>query len=112
MRTLSMIVLLLLTLAACSHSISLQFPSQTLTVETFSQGKPVQRCSIAAGSDKFRKLNELMQENVKGWHSRSADYVPAIVVISSDVNLYFDGGLLVVNYSGGEYSRTVSPDSL
>ncbi len=56
MRILSLTVLLLLALTGCSHSISLVLPPQTLTVETFSQGKAVQRCSIAPGSDKFGKL--------------------------------------------------------
>jgi hypothetical protein len=103
--------LLLLFTAGCSRSITLQIPSQTLTVETFSQGKAVQRCSVAPGSEKFRKLSQLMQQSVAGWRSRSADYVPSIVVIAGDISLYFMGDSVVVSYSGGEYSRSIAAGS-
>jgi hypothetical protein len=82
-----------------------------LTVETYSQGKADRRCSIAPASAKFGKLKDFLKQNAQGWHSRSADYQPSLVVIGSDINLYFMGDSVVMNYSGGEYSRSVSPDS-
>jgi hypothetical protein len=97
--------------AGCTRSISVNLAPQMLTVVTYSQGKADRRCSIAPDSAKFRKLNDFMKQNAQGWHSRSADYKPELVVIGSDINLYFMGDSVVMNYSGGEYSRTVSPDS-
>lgn len=111
MRTWRSVLLLLLFTGGCSRSISIEIPSQTLTVETFAQGKAVQRCSVAPGSEKFRKLSQLMQQSVAGWHSRRADYVPSVVVIAGDINLYFMGDSVVVDYSGGEYSRSLAADS-
>jgi hypothetical protein len=52
-----------------------------------------------------------MKQSAQGWHSRSSDYKPELVVIGTDINLYFMGDTVVMNYSGGEYSRTVSADS-
>ena len=52
-----------------------------------------------------------MKQNADGWHKRSEDYVPSLVVIGSDINMYFMNDLLVMNYNGGEYSRNVPPDS-
>jgi hypothetical protein len=97
--------------AGCSHTISINLTPQTLTVVTYSQGKADRRCSIAPDSAKFRKLSEFMKQSAQGWHSRSSDYTPSLVVIGTDINLYFMGDSVVMNYSGGEYSRTVSPDS-
>jgi hypothetical protein len=101
----------LLAAAGCSRTISVNLTPQTLTVVTYSQGKADRRCSIAPGSAKFRKLSDFLKQSAEGWHSRSSDYKPSLVVIGSDINLYFMEDSVVMNYSSGEYSRTVSPDS-
>jgi hypothetical protein len=107
MRVSRWTVLPLFALLGCARSISVALPHTALTVTVYSEGKVTQRCAIAPGSDKFRKLGQLMQENAAGWHSRSADYVPSIVVIGSDLNLYFVEDSVIVGESGGEYSRTI-----
>jgi hypothetical protein len=104
-------VWVLLAAAGCARTISVNLTPQILTVVTYSQGKADRRCSIAPDSAKFHKLSEFMKQSAQGWHSRSSDYKPELVVIGSDINLYFMGDSVVMNYSGGEYSRTVSPDS-
>ncbi len=111
MRVLIWAVLPLWVVAGCARSISIALPHTPLTVMVYSQGKVSQRCAIAPGSDKFRKLGQLMQENTAGWHSRSADYVPSMVVIGSGINLYFVDDSVIVSNSGGEYSRTLPADS-
>ncbi|MEJ0006252.1 MAG: hypothetical protein WDM77_07670 [Steroidobacteraceae bacterium] len=111
MRTFRSTAVLLLAIAGCSRSISIVLPAHSLTVLVYSQGKVAQRCAIVPGSEKFKSLSQLMQQNAAGWHSRSANYVPSIVVIGPDVNLYFMDDSMVVNYSGGEYSRTISADA-
>ena len=104
-------LLLYLAIAGCSRSIAIDIPPQTLTVLIYSQGTATQRCSIAPGSEKFRKLKQFMQQNSAGGGTRSADYMPSIVVIGPAINLYFADDFVVMNYSGGEYFRPVSRDS-
>jgi hypothetical protein len=111
MRALRWTVLPLLALVGCARSISVALPHTALTVMVYSDGKVTQRCAIAPGSEKFRKLGQLMQANAAGWHSRSTDYMPTIVVIGSDINLYFVEDSVIVGESGGEYSRTIPADS-
>jgi hypothetical protein len=104
-------VSVLLGAAGCTRTISINLTPQMLTVLTYLQGKPDRRCSIAPDSAKFRKLSDFIRQNAQGWHSRSSDYQPQLVVIGTDINLYFMGDTVVMNYSGGEYSHAVSPDS-
>ena len=111
MRLFGSVVLVLLLATACSRSMSVELAAQPLTVVQYAQGKATQRCVIAPGADKFRKLAEFMKQNADGWHKRSADYEPSLMVIGSDINLYFQDDLLVMSYNGGEYSRKVAPDS-
>jgi hypothetical protein len=111
MRILGSALLILLLATGCSRSISVELPAQALTVVVYSQGKASQRCVIAPASDKFRKLADFMKANAAGWHKRSGDYTPSLVVIGSDINMYFMDDLLVMTYNGGEYSRNVTPDS-
>jgi hypothetical protein len=111
MRIVGSVILVLLLASACSHSISVEFPAQPLTVVQYAQGKATQRCVIAPGADKFRKLADFMKQNTDGWHKRSADYEPSLMVIGPDVNMYFQDDLLVMSYNGGEYSREVAPDA-
>lgn len=107
----AVLVLVLLLAAGCSRSISVELPAQALTVVVYSHGQASQRCAIAPASDKFRKLADFMKANAAGWRKRSADYTPSLVVIGSDINMYFMDDLMVMNYNGGEYSRNVTPDS-
>ena len=75
------------------------------------RGKRANAVALPQRSDKFHKLAEFMKQNAAGWHKRSEDYEPSLVVIGSNVNLYFMNDLLVMSYNGGEYSRNVAPDS-
>jgi hypothetical protein len=111
MRTLISAISILLLATGCSRSISVELPAQALTVVMYSQGKASQRCVIAPNSDKFHNLADFIKQNTDGWHKRSADYMPSLVVIGSDINMYFMDDLLVMNYNGGEYSRNVAPGS-
>jgi len=111
MRTFGSAILVLLLVTGCSRSISVELPSQALTVVVYSHGKASQRCVIAPASDKFHNLSDFLKANAAGWHKRSGDYTPSLVVIGPDINLYFMDDLLVMNYNGGEYSRNVTPDS-
>jgi hypothetical protein len=108
-------LLLCLAIAGCSRSIAIDIPAQTLTVLVYSQGTATaiatQRCDIAPGSEKFRKLKQLLQQNSAGWRTRSADYTPSIVVIGPAINLYFAEDFVVMNYSGGEYFHPLARDS-
>ena len=104
-------LMLCLATTGCSRSIAIDIPSQTLTVLIYSQGTATQRCDIAPGSEKFRRLKQFMQQNSAGWRTRSADYMPSIVVIGPAINLYFADDFVVMNYSGGEYFHPVSRDS-
>ena len=111
MRLFGSAIAVLLLAAGCSRSISLELPSQPLTVVVYSQGKASQRCVIAPAAEKFRKLADFLKANAAGWHKQSGDYTPSVVVIGPDINLYFMEDLLVMNYHGGEYSRNVTRDS-
>jgi hypothetical protein len=104
-------LLLCLAITGCSRSIAIDIPLQTLTVLIYSQGTATQRCEIAPASEKFRRLKQFMQQNSAGWRTRSADYMPSIVVIGPAINLYFADDFVVMNYSGGEYFHPVSRDS-
>jgi len=109
MRTLTAV--LLLAIAGCSRSISIELPAHSLTVLVYSQDKVTQRCAIAPGTDKYKKLSQLMQQNASGWHRRSTNYVPSIVVIGPNINLYFTDDSVVESGSSGEYSRPISGDA-
>lgn len=111
MRIWLSVISVLLLVGGCSRSISVELPAQALTVVMYSQGKASQRCMLAPNSDKFHKLSDFMKQNASGWHKRTADYMPSLVVIGTQISLYFMDDLLVINYSGGEYSRNVAPDS-
>jgi hypothetical protein len=111
MRIFGSAILILLLATGCSRSISVELPSQALTVVVYSQGKASQRCVIAPASTKFSELADFLKANAAGWHKRSGDYTPSLVVIGSDINMYFMDDLLVMNYNGGEYSRDVTRDS-
>ncbi|HEV2701436.1 MAG TPA: hypothetical protein VGV09_07385 [Steroidobacteraceae bacterium] len=102
-------VAVLLALAACTHSISLVLPPQTVTVMAYADGKVVERCGFRPGSEKFQKLSQLLQQNSGGWHKRHSDYQPEILVVDGDVSLYFMSDSVVLNYSGGEFSRGIAP---
>jgi hypothetical protein len=104
---------LCLALVGCSRSIAVDIPAQTLTVLVYSQGTAIatQRCDIAPGTEKFRKLKQLLQQNSAGWRTRSADYMPSIVVIGPAINLYFAEDFVVMNYSGGEYFHPLTRDA-
>lgn len=111
MRIVKFAVLPLLVLVGCARTISIAPPSKPLTVMVYAQGKVVQRCAIAPGTEKMRKFGQLMQQNAAGWHSQSEGYEPELVVIGSDINLYFMGDLAVVNNARGEYSRPIPADT-
>jgi hypothetical protein len=111
MRIVGAATWVLLLATACSRSISVELPAQALTVVAYTQGIASQRCVISPASDKFRTLAGFMKQNADGWHKRSGDYVPTLVVIGPDINLYFMDDQLVMNYDGGEYSRKVAPGS-
>src|SRR6202451_2712973 len=68
-------LLLCLAFAGCSRSIAIDIPPHTLTVLVYSQGIATQRCDIAPGSEKFRKLKQFMQQNSAGWRARTEDYM-------------------------------------
>ena len=110
MRKSVLTALLLLALSACSRSITISLPPQSVTVMAYSAGKVVQRCGFSAGTEKFRKLAELLQQHSSGWHKRYTNYVPQFLVVDGDVSLYFMDGSMVLNYSEGEFSRAVSSD--
>jgi hypothetical protein len=109
-RAVSVAVLLVL-LAGCTHSVSVALPSQTVTVMAYADGKVVERCGFGPGSEKFQKLSQLLQQNSGGWHKRHSDYQPEFMVVDGDVSLYFMSDSVVLNYSGGEFTRGMSPDA-
>jgi hypothetical protein len=111
MRKLVSLALLLIATSACTHSITVTLPPQTATVMAYANGKVVQRCAIRSGSEKFQKLNQLLQQHSGGWHKRYTNYQPSILVVDGDVSLYFMDGSVVVNYSGGEFSRNLAADT-
>ncbi|HTY94880.1 MAG TPA: hypothetical protein VMC02_13380 [Steroidobacteraceae bacterium] len=102
---------LLLTLCGCSRSISVQLPAQKLVVLVYADGKVAERCSIAPGSEKFRKLADLVQQGTARWHSRIGAYVPSLLVVGADITLNFRSDSVDLTYSGGDYIRSISPDA-
>ncbi|MGC1459230.1 MAG: hypothetical protein WA825_13210 [Steroidobacteraceae bacterium] len=98
-------------LTACTRSITVPLPQQTVTVMAYADGKVVQRCGIRPGSEKFSKLSRLLQQNSGGWHKRYTNYQPSIMVVDGDVSLYFMSDSVVVNYSEGEFSRGISAEA-
>jgi|SRR5580700_1904725 hypothetical protein len=111
MRKPGSIAFLFVLLAACTRSITVALPPQTATVMAYADGKVVQRCGIRPGSEKFQKLSQLLQQNSGGWHKRYTNYQPSMMVVDGDVSLYFMDGSVVLNYSGGEFSRGISSDA-
>jgi hypothetical protein len=111
MRNLIPIALLLIATSACTRSISVVLPPKTATVMGYADGKVTQRCAIRPDSEKFHKLRELLEQNSGGWHKRYTNYQPSIMVVDGDVSLYFMDGSVVLNYSGGEFSRGLSADA-
>lgn len=110
MRKTVLLALLFVALSACTRSIRIALPQQIVTVMAYSAGKVVQRCGFRPGTEKFRKLSELLQQHSGGWHKRYTNYVPSFLVVDGDVSLYFMDGSMVLNYSEGEFSRGVSSD--
>jgi hypothetical protein len=111
MRKLAAGALMLVALGACTRSISVALPSQSVTVMAYADGKVVERCGFRPGSDKFQKLNQLLQQNSGGWRKRHSNYQPEFLVVDGDVSLYFMSDSVVINYSAGEFSRGLSPDA-
>jgi hypothetical protein len=111
MRKTVAMALLFVVLAACTRSITVALPPQTATVMAYSDGKVVQRCGFRPDSEKFQKLSQLLQQNSGGWHKRYTNYQPSILVVDGDVSLYFMDDSVVLNYSGGEFSRGISSDA-
>ena len=66
MRKVAAVALMLAVLVACTRSLSVALPSQTVTVMTYADGKVVERCGFRPGSQKFQKLNQLLQQNSGG----------------------------------------------
>ncbi|HTC50443.1 MAG TPA: hypothetical protein VK700_00745 [Steroidobacteraceae bacterium] len=110
MRKSVLTAFLFIALSACTRSITITLPQQTVTVMAYADGKVVQRCGFRSGTEKFRKLSELLAQHSGGWHKRYTNYVPSLLVVDGDVSLYFMDGSMVVNYSEGEFSRGVSSD--
>ncbi len=110
MRKPASIALLLLVLTACTRSITIALPQQSVTVMGYADGKVVQRCGFGPGTEKFRKLSQLLEQHSGGWHKRHTNYQPTLLVVDGDVSLYFMDGSMVINYSDGEFSRGVSAD--
>jgi hypothetical protein len=110
MRRPAPLMLLLLALTACTRSITIALPQQIVTVMAYADGKVVQRCAFRPGTDKFRKLSQLLAEHTGGWHKRYTNYQPAFLVVDGDVSLYFMDGSMVLNDSEGEFSRGISED--
>jgi hypothetical protein len=104
------IALLLLVLTACTRSITIALPQQSVTVMAYADGKVVQRCGFRPGTEKFRKLSQLLEQYSGGWHKRYTNYQPTFLVVDGDVSLYFMDGSMVLNDSEGEFSRGVSAD--
>ncbi len=101
---------LLLLLAACTRSITIALPQRSATVMAYADGKVLQRCGFRPGTEKFRKLGELLAQHAGGWHKRYTNYQPSLLVVVGDVSLYFMDDSMVINYSEGEFSRGVSSD--
>jgi hypothetical protein len=102
---------LLLGSAGCTHSVSVVLPPQKLVVMIYDQGHVAQRCAIQPDSAKFRKLNQLLEQNSPGWHARLSTYVPTLLVMGADISLNFMGDSVVMNYKGHEYAHSIATDS-
>jgi hypothetical protein len=111
MRRAGSMAFLFVVMAACTRSITVALPPQTATVMAYAEGKVVQRCAIRPGSEKFQKLSQLLEQHSGGWHKRYTNYEPSVMVVDGDVSLYFMDGSVVLNYSGGEFSRGLAPDA-
>ena len=98
----------LLLLSACTRSLSITLPEQFVTVMGYSQGKVVQRCGIRPGTDKFKRLSQLLATHASGWHKRYTSYDPTFLVVDGDISLYFMGGSMVLSDAEGEFSRGIA----
>lgn len=103
--------MLLAVLPACTRSISVVLPSQTVTVMAYADGKVVERCGFRPGAEKFQKLSQLLQQNSGGWHKRHSNYQPELMVVDGDISLYFMSGSVVLNDSDGEFTRDLSAET-
>lgn len=110
MRKVVLLALLFAALSACSRSITIALPQQTVTVMAYSEGKVVQRCGFRPDAEKFRKLSQLLQQHSDGWRKRHTNYVPSYLVVDGDVSLYFMDDSMVLSNAEGEFSRGISSD--
>ena len=110
MRKPASIAFMLLVLTACTRSITIALPQQSVTVMAYADGKVVQRCGFRSDSEKFRKLSQLLEQHSGGWHKRYTNYQPSFLVVDGDVSLYFMDGSMVISYGEGEFSHGVSAD--
>lgn len=101
----------LLAVTACTRSMSVSLPPQSLTVLVYAQGKVSQHCKIAPDSDKFRKLSELLRQNAAGWHKSLMHYDPLILVEGAEVSINVMDDSVVMNKGDGDYAHAIPAGS-
>jgi hypothetical protein len=103
---LALLLLSIVTLASCAKPLDLSLPTdKPLELHIYSQGSPVQMCTIAPNSPQFQQLDALLAANNEGWDTTLVTFVPSVLVTGDGFSINFLQGYAVVNYADQQLKR-------
>ena len=104
------IILLAVLLSSCKVDTDKIIDSnENIEVSIHENGLPVQTYTLNPGDEEYKKFMSWVKSNNTGWDSTLASYVPMLIVSGESFSFNFMGNGVVVNYEGGQFTKSVDP---
>jgi hypothetical protein len=101
-------VIVLTSLVGCTRDLAFALPkSQPLNLAIYSDGRPLEKCTIAPGSKQFVSLETLLASYPAGWKPSPATYVPGVLVTGSGFSINFSHEFAVVSSGRTQLTHSI-----
>jgi hypothetical protein len=99
---------MLITLAGCTRDLAFALPkTQHLVLAIYSNGRPLQECTVAPGSKQFVGLEALLASYHAGWKPSPATYAPGVLVTGTGFSINFIHDFAVVSFGSAQVTRPI-----
>ncbi|MFY9142583.1 hypothetical protein [Sulfuricurvum sp.] len=110
MQKVLVFIVFIILIVGCSTHVYFKFPqNEDLNIRIYSYDKniTVQECSIKPHSEKFNKIEKLLNNNTEEWSTEFASILPHTVVSNSKFTVIFSGTRMIVNKNKSQYSHAI-----
>lgn len=94
----------------CSENVHFEFPqNEDLNIKIYSYDNniTVKECTIGPNSEKFNKIEKLLNNNTMEWYTEFASILPQTVVSNSKFEVFFSGTKMIVYKNKSQYSHPI-----